>query len=110
MGLLIIPIFLLSIVYIILGFHRVSDRRQLSLIVLLGAVIIAISIPLVVVLLDGFTAGFIENQMSGVWILAKKLTIADGDIYVGAGGLLVVISSTILLILQMLLARKHGTG
>jgi len=68
--------------------------------------ILAISFPLVTVILNGITGGFIENSLSFIWTVVQFSTIQGGDIYMGAGGLLVVIASVVLLALQIFLARK----
>ena len=65
----------------------------------------AISFPLVIVLLNGFSGGYIENHLSAVWSMTKLLAIADGDIYVGAGGVLLVTIAAISVVIQVHLVR-----
>lgn len=105
MALLLIPVFLLSLAYTILGVSRVNDILWQFLIVLLGVFVMGISLPLVIVVLNGFAGGFIENQLGFLWRAVKLITVADGDIYMGAGGFLLVVISTISVVMQMLIVR-----
>lgn len=105
MALLLIPVFLLSLAYTILGVSNVSDKLWQFLIVSLGFFVMGISLPLVTVVLNGFAGGFIENQLSFLWRAVKLITVADGDIYMGAGGFLLVVISTISVVMQMLIVR-----
>ena len=65
----------------------------------------AISFPVLIVLLNGFSGGYIESHLSAVWSMVRLLSIADGDIYVGAGGLLLVSIATISVVIQVHLVR-----
>ena len=109
MAILLIPIFFVSLTYVFFGFQRVKNKFKLSLIFLLGLFVVAISFPLVLVIFNGITGGLIEEEASFIWHVGELLTIQGGDIYMGAGGLLVIAATTILLTLQILLVGNKPT-
>ncbi len=52
------------------------------------------------VVFNGMTGGYIENELSILWSSVELLTIQSGDVYKGAGGLILVVAATILLVLR----------
>ncbi len=105
MALILVPVFLLSLACTVSAIHRGIRQRRTCLSVLLGLFVMTISLPVFVIVLDGMSAGFVQEHLSLLWHLARRMTVADGDIYMGAGGLLLVVFSIILLVLQLLLLR-----
>lgn len=106
MAILLIPIFFVSLVYIVLGFRRVKDRLRLGFVCIIGLLILGITFPLVMVVFNGMTGGYIENELSILWSSVELLTIQSGDVYMSAGGLILVVAATILLVLQIALVGK----
>lgn len=90
-----------------MGVSRVSDPLRRGLVLLLGFVVLGITYPLSVVMFNGNTGGFIESRLSLLWSTAELFTLGDGDIYVGAGGLSLVVISSFLLVIQVLLVRGY---
>jgi len=107
MSLLLPVLFFASLMYTILGIYRLKDRFKLTLATLLGLLIITITFPITVVLIDSLLGGFIQERGSLLWSMAKFITPGNGDVYIGAGGLLLLIVATLLLAMQMLLVRKY---
>ncbi len=107
MALLLIPIFILSLAYTIQGIFNVRYKLRLCLIVLLGMIVMGLTFPMIIILLDSFAGGFIENQLSILWSAARQLTIAEGDINIGASGFLLVVMSAVFIVLQIMLIRAN---
>lgn len=107
MALLLIPLLFVSLVYTIMGLAQVRHKGRQWLILLSGFVVLGLSFPLFIVILDGIAGGFIRTHLTGLWSLVKWLTLADGDIYVGASGFIVVAFCVILLVLQIMLVRNR---
>jgi len=106
MAILLIPIFFMSLAFVILGFLRSTDKLRPTGIFLLGLPIYIITFPILMSIFNGMSGGLIENKLGTLWNVVGLLTIQDGDIYIGAVGLMLVIAALVLLSLQVYLARK----
>ena len=110
MSLLLIPQFFLSLICIFIAFWRVTNKVRLSLVVFFSLPVLGISYPLVMLMLNSMAGGIVESRYSFLWSTVLFLTIDDGDIYMGAGGFILVQISTIFLIAQFLLIRNNKSA
>lgn len=83
---------------------------KLSLIVITGLPVLGIAFPVTVVVINSLLGGLIENRMNLLWSFAKLLTIDGGDIYVGAGGLIISVFAIVFLVFQILLVREKQSA
>jgi len=110
MALILLPIFFLSLACTVYGFLRVRNKVKLSLIVFAGLPVLGIAFPVTVVAINGLLGGMIESRMNLLWSFVKLITINGGDIYMGAGGLILAVIAIVFLVFQILLVPDKQTA
>jgi len=107
MALFLLPLFFVALYYTVLAVANFKNQCKTVIVILIGFVVLGLTFPVSVAVLNGLSGGLIENRLEYLWSIAEMLTIANGDIYIGGIGLMLIIFNIVLTILQVLLTRSR---
>jgi len=107
MALFLLPIFVVAFFYTAVAIIKIKNQSKMVFAILIGFIVMLLSFPVVITVLNGIFGGMIQKQLKGLWSITESLTIANGDIYIGGIGLVIVVFSIVLIILQVVLTRSR---